>query len=98
VETEKVKQPVEQKKRTRTTRQATQTQPALLAADVFAAALKAIPADDWCRTWAACRAIMLRRTSKRVKEECCRNADLEESQRGMLPQCASLAHLDLSEQ
>jgi hypothetical protein len=51
VETEKVKQPAEQKKRTRTTRQATQTQPALLAADVFAAALEAIPADDWCRTW-----------------------------------------------
>jgi Ran GTPase-activating protein (RanGAP) involved in mRNA processing and transport len=48
--------------------QATTTQPALLAADAFAAALEAIPAEDWCRTWAAGRTIMLRRTSKRVKE------------------------------
>jgi hypothetical protein len=68
-ETEKGKQPAAQKKRTRTTRQSTQTQPLLLAADApFAAALEAIPADDWCRTWAASRTIMLRRTSKRVKE------------------------------
>ena len=67
-ETEKGKQPAEQKKRTRTTRQATQTQPALLAAGVFAAALEAIPSDDWCRTWAAGRTIMLRSTSKKVKE------------------------------
>jgi Ran GTPase-activating protein (RanGAP) involved in mRNA processing and transport len=48
--------------------QATQTYPLLLAADAFAAALEAIPAEDWCRTWAAGRTIMLRRTSKRVKE------------------------------
>jgi hypothetical protein len=48
--------------------QATTTQPALLAADVFAAALGAIPSDDWCSTWAAGRTIMLRE-------------DLEESQR-----------------
>jgi hypothetical protein len=67
-ETEKGRQPAEQKKRTRTKRQATQTQPALLAADGFAAALEAIPGDDWCRTWAAGRTIMLSRTSKRVKE------------------------------
>jgi hypothetical protein len=41
----------------------------LLAADApFAAALEAIPAEDWSRTWAAGRTIMLRRTSKRVKE------------------------------
>jgi hypothetical protein len=40
----------------------------LLAADAFAAALEAVPAEDWCRTWAAGRTIMLRRTSKRVKE------------------------------
>ena len=51
--TEKGKQPAAQKKRTRTTRQATQTQPLLLAADAFAAALEAVPAEDWCRTWAA---------------------------------------------
>jgi hypothetical protein len=41
----------------------------LLAADApFAAALEAVPAEDWCRTWAAGRTIMLRRTSKKVKE------------------------------
>jgi hypothetical protein len=40
----------------------------LLAADYFAAALGALPAEDWSRTWAAGRTIMLRRTSKRVKE------------------------------
>jgi hypothetical protein len=66
--TEKGKQPAAKKKRTRTTRRATQTQPASLAADAFDAALRAIPAEDWCRTWAAGRTIMLRRTSKRVKE------------------------------
>ncbi len=33
----------------------------------FAVALEAIPSDDWRRTWSACRTIMLRRTSKRVK-------------------------------
>jgi hypothetical protein len=66
--TEKGKQPAAQNKRTRTTRQTTQTQPALLAANAFAAALGAVPAEDWCRTWAAGRTIMLRRTSKRVKE------------------------------
>ena len=39
-----------------------------LAADAFAAALAAIPAEDWDRTWAADRTMMLRMTSKRVKE------------------------------
>jgi hypothetical protein len=34
-----------------------------------AAALEAIPPDNWRRTWEACRTIMLRRTSKRVKEQ-----------------------------
>jgi hypothetical protein len=68
-ETEKFKKDYEQKKRTRTTKPATQTQPLLLSADApFAAALEAIPAEDWCRTWAAGRTIMLRRTSKGVKE------------------------------
>jgi hypothetical protein len=68
-ETEKGKQSAAQKKRARnTTRQATETQPLLLAADAFAAALEAVPAEDWCRTWAAGRTIMLRMTSKRVKE------------------------------
>jgi hypothetical protein len=68
-ETEQGKQPAVQKKRTRTTRQGTQTQPLLLAADApFAAALEAVPAEDLCRTWAAGRTIMLRRTSKKVKE------------------------------
>ena len=36
--------------------------------NAFTAALEAVPAEDWCRTWAAGRTIMLRRTSKRVKE------------------------------
>jgi hypothetical protein len=68
-ETEKGKQPAAQKKRTRNTRHATQTQPAaLLAAGPFAAALEAVPAEDWCRTWAAGRTSMLRRTSKRFRE------------------------------
>jgi Ran GTPase-activating protein (RanGAP) involved in mRNA processing and transport len=40
----------------------------LLAADAFVAALGSVLAEDWCRTWAAGRTIMLRRTSKRVKE------------------------------
>ena len=41
----------------------------LVAADApFAAALTTIPAEDWCRTGAAGRTVMLRRTSKRVKE------------------------------
>jgi hypothetical protein len=40
----------------------------LLAVDSFAAALGTLPPDDWRRTWAAGRTIMLRRTSKRVKE------------------------------
>jgi hypothetical protein len=40
----------------------------VLAADAFAAALDIVPAEDWCRTWAAGRTIMLRCTSKKVKE------------------------------
>jgi Ran GTPase-activating protein (RanGAP) involved in mRNA processing and transport len=35
--------------------------------NAFTAALEAVPVEDWCRTWAAGRTIMLRRTSKRVK-------------------------------
>ncbi len=37
--------------------------------DVFAAVLATIPTEDWCRTWETDRTIMIRRTSKRVKEE-----------------------------
>jgi hypothetical protein len=55
-------------KRTRTTSPAPTTQPALLAADGFAAALGALPPDDWSRNWSAGRTIMLSRTSKRVRE------------------------------
>ncbi len=68
MQAEQGKKDYEQKKRTRTTSQATQTQPLLLATDAFAVVLEAIPAEDWCRTWAAGRTIMLRRTSKTVKE------------------------------
>jgi hypothetical protein len=65
----KGKQPAaQQTKRTRTTSQARTTQPAFLAADGFAAALGALPPDDWSRTWAAGRTNMLTRTSKRVNE------------------------------
>ena len=52
-----------QNKRTRTTRQATQTQPFQLSA-----LLDKIPAEDWCRSWPAGRTIMLRSTSKRIKD------------------------------
>ena len=65
---EKDKHPAAQTKRTRTTRQAAKTEPALLAADGFAAVLGALPPDDWIRTWAAVRTNILRMTSKRVKE------------------------------
>jgi hypothetical protein len=65
---EKGEQPAAQTKRTRTTSQAPTTQTALLATDGFAAALGALPPDDWSRTWAAGRTNMLRRTSKRVRE------------------------------
>jgi Leucine-rich repeat (LRR) protein len=34
----------------------------------FVAVLEAVPAEDWCRTWPAERTIMLRMTSKRVRE------------------------------
>ncbi len=40
----------------------------LLSTESFPAALESIPADDWGRTWAAGRTIMMRRTSKRVKQ------------------------------
>ena len=56
-------------KRPHTTSQATQTRPLLLAGtSAFVAALEAVPAEDWSRTWAAARTIMLRRTSKKVKK------------------------------
>jgi Ran GTPase-activating protein (RanGAP) involved in mRNA processing and transport len=35
---------------------------------LYIVALEAIPSEDWCRTWPADRTIMLRKTSKRVKE------------------------------
>lgn len=35
---------------------------------IFIDILEAIPVEDWCRTWAAVRTIMLRMTSKTVKE------------------------------
>ena len=46
------------------------TQPLLLAGEhVFVQALRAVPAEDWWRTWPSCRTIMLTRTSKKVKEQ-----------------------------
>jgi hypothetical protein len=40
----------------------------ILAPDALTAALAAVPAEDWSRTWAADRTIMLRMISKTVKE------------------------------
>jgi hypothetical protein len=69
VTSEKDNQPAAEKKRTSTTTQAPTSQSGLLAADeTFAAALGVLPPDDWSRTWETGRTIMLRRTSKRVKE------------------------------
>ena len=62
--TDQVKKDYEQKKGTHTTRVTTQTQPLVLVADAFAAALGAVPTEDWCRTWADGRTIILRRVSK----------------------------------
>ncbi len=36
--------------------------------DLVNVSLRSLPADDWCRTWATGNTIMLRRTSKRLKE------------------------------
>jgi hypothetical protein len=67
---EKDKQTAVREEGTITTGQAQTTQPAPLTADVdvYVEALGSIRLDDWCRTWTADRTIMLRRTSKRVKE------------------------------
>ena len=40
----------------------------LLAAGAFTAALTGVPAEDWCRNWPDDTTIMLRRTSKTVKQ------------------------------
>jgi hypothetical protein len=74
----------QQKKRTRTTSQAPTTQPALLAADGFAAALGALPPDDWSRL----AHLDLRYTAI--------GADGTGRLAGVLTQCRVLAHLHLS--
>jgi len=63
----KGKHAAHQGKKKRKTVQAARLQLPWLAADAFAAALGAIPANDWWRTWAAGRTVMLRMTSKPVK-------------------------------
>ena len=60
-------------KKTCTTVQAADTPPSLLAADTFDLLqflnkLLVFPADDWSRTWAADRTMMLRMTSKEVRD------------------------------
>jgi hypothetical protein len=52
------------------TRQVTETQPSTptFATISLQHALGAIPAEDWRRTWAPTRTIMMRNTSKKVKE------------------------------
>jgi hypothetical protein len=56
--------------KSRKTVQAAQPQPPWLAADAFAAALSAIPASDWWRTWAA--------DDLKVGQECSRLAEDDE--------------------
>ena len=46
----------------------TTPQTPLLAAGAFTAALEGVPEEDWCRTLSAGRTIMLRKTSKTVKQ------------------------------
>ncbi len=56
------------KKKVQTTKQNSMAISTALASDVFSCALVRVPAEDWCRTWAADRTFMLRITSKTVKE------------------------------
>ena len=51
-----------------TTSQAPTTQRVFLTTDDFAVALGALPPDDWSRTWAPGKTIMLKMISKRVNE------------------------------
>jgi hypothetical protein len=64
---DKDKEVEEQRKKSRITAKMSNEPTLELATDDFTAALAAVPAEDWCRTWAADRTIMLRMTSKRVK-------------------------------
>jgi len=63
----KGKEVEEQRKKSRITAKMSNEPTLELATDDFTAALAAVPAEDWCRTWAADRTIMLRMTSKIVK-------------------------------
>jgi hypothetical protein len=65
---QKARQAAEQRTKARTTARTASESTPKIAADPFTAALAAVPAEDWGRTWAADRTIMLRMTSKRVKE------------------------------
>jgi hypothetical protein len=59
----------EQEKKIRNSVEAAQTQASSrLATGAFAAALSSIPSEDWARTWPADRTVMMRMTSKPVKE------------------------------
>ena len=65
------KQAAEQRRKARTTPadRASEPRPETrpeFDADAFTTALTAVPVEDWGRTWAADRTIMLRMTSKRV--------------------------------
>ena len=46
----------------------TTLQTPFLTSDVFNSALESVPVEDWFRTWETDRTIMLRRTSKTVKQ------------------------------
>jgi hypothetical protein len=67
-ESQKARQAAEHRTKAGTTAKAASEPPTEIAADAFTAALAAVPAEDWSRTWAADRTIMLRMTSKRVKQ------------------------------
>ena len=67
-DSQKARQAAEQRTKARTTARTASEPPPEIAADPFPAALAAVPAEDWGRTWAADRTIMLRMTSKRVRE------------------------------
>jgi hypothetical protein len=65
---QKARQAAEQRTKARTTARTASESTPKIAADPFTAALAAVQGEDWGRTWAADNTIMLRMTSKRVKE------------------------------
>jgi hypothetical protein len=67
-ESQKAWKDTEQRTKARATSRTASEDPPKVAADPFTAALAVVPAEDWDRTWVTDRTVMLRMTSKRVKE------------------------------